>query len=161
MKTRVILIVFILIAAVSGYYYGDSKGYKNGFETANNINKIKVLTEPIDSIKDRLKQREIKDINSFIHGKAGINKKDEGGLFNIKYVYYFEGTLTNEAVMARAKDVKIKIDFFSKTESIIGSQELTIYDYINPSGLLNFKKKVEVPDNFEKIEFYIINATGE
>jgi hypothetical protein len=161
MKIKIVLIVLIVIAAILGYYIGISIGYNNGFEVANRKNEFKTLTQPIDSLKEQLKRREIKAIISFIHGKAGTRRVDEGGLFNVKYVYYFEGSLSNEAAVAMAKDVRIKMDFISKTNSIIGSDEVTIYDYIGPGKSLNFKQRINPPGGFESLNFSIVSAIGE
>lgn len=157
MKIKIFLIVLVGIAGIVGYSLGNSIGSKEGFESAKRMNDL----QPIESLKVQLKTREIAEITPYIHGKAGISKEDIGGLFSIKYAYYFEGTLSNSAAVARAKDVKLNIDFISKTGSKIGSKEIIIYDYINPGGTLSFKERIEVPANYEKIEFSILGAIGE
>jgi len=45
-------------------------------------------------------------------------------LFNVKYVYYFEGSLSNEAAVAMAKDVRIKMDFFQKQIQLLDQMKL-------------------------------------
>lgn len=154
-------IAWILIAAFIGYIVGSNKGYQRGFKSATTVIEFKIQNQPIDSLKAQLKRREISEISTYINGKASIKKIDEGSLFSVKNVYYFEGTLSNKAVIAKAKDVKIKIDFISKTESLIGSQEVTIYDYINPGGLLSFRERVSPPEGYEEFKFIILGAIGE
>jgi hypothetical protein len=150
------LLIGITLGAI-GFFVGQQIGYENGERSAVMANKHRNIEE----IKSELKDREQESISTYLDGKAGIKRKDEGTLFKTKYVQYFAGTLTNSAVLATAKDVKLNVDYFSKTGSKIGNQEITIYEFIRPGRTVEFKERINVPDNVEKFEFQIIEAKSE
>ena len=140
-----------------GFFIGEQFGVKRGSRLAEMVHKYRNIEE----VKAELKDREQENIIPSLNGKAGIKKIDEGKFFKVKYVQYFAGTLTNSAVLATAKDVKLNVDYFSKTGSKIGSQEFTIYEFIRPGRSVEFKERINIPDNVEKFEFQIIEAKSE
>ena len=123
-----------------GFFIGEQMGIERGKKWAELVNRHRSIEE----IKAELKGREQENIIASLSGKAGIKKIDEGKLFKVKYVQYFVGTLTNSAVLATAKDVKLNVDYFSKTGSKIGSQEFTIYEFIRPGRSLKFKEIINM-----------------
>lgn len=150
------LIVGIVIGIV-GLYIGQKIGYENGKNYAEFANKLR----DIEEIKTELRERESERIGEYLNGKAGIETNDEGSLFKVKYVQYFSGNLTNSAVLAIAKDVKLNVDYYSKTNTKIGSQEITIYEYIKPGQTVKFKEKINVPENVSDFKFQITDAKAE
>mgnify|MGYP006163120357 CR=1 FL=1 len=150
------ILIGLLIGA-AGFFVGQHIGYENGIQTAERMHKLR----SIDEIKSELKGREAEDISSHLKGKAGIKNIDEGFLFEVKYVQYFSGSLTNSATIASAKDVKLNVDFFSKTGAKIGNQEITIYEFIRPGRSIKFKEKINFPAKAEDFKFQIIEAKSE
>lgn len=71
------------------------------------------------------------------------------------------GSLTNSATLATAKDIKINIDFFSKTGTRISNQEIILYEFIQPKKTIFFKEKIIIPDNYEYFEYKIISVKSE
>jgi hypothetical protein len=157
MKKVITPILTGLILGAVGFFVGQNIGYDNGRQYAEMMHKFR----SIDEIKSELKGREAEDISSYLEGKAGIRNIDEGSLFKVKYVQYFSGNLNNSATLASAKDVKLNVDFFSKTGSKIESQEITIYEFIRPGRSIEFKEKINVPDKVEDFKFQIIEAKSE
>lgn len=157
MKKVITPILTGLILGTVGYFLGQRIGYENGQQVAEMMRKFR----SVDEIKVELKEREEEDISLYLNGKAGIKKIDEGSLFRIKYVQYFSGNLTNSATLASAKDVKLNVDFYSKTGSKIGNQVITIYEFIRPGRSVEFKEKINVPDKVEDFKFQIVEAKTE
>ena len=157
MKKIIIPILTGIVLGAIGLFVGQRIGYENGRKSAEFIQKIR----SIDEIKSELKGREQEDISSYLDGKAGIKNIDEGTLFKVKYVQYFNGSLTNTATLASAKDVKLDVEFFSKTGSKIGNQEIIIYEFIRPGRTIKFKEKIKVPDKVEDFKFQILEAKYE
>jgi len=112
-----------------------------------------------ESLRAELGTKEAENIAQYIHGKASVESGDEGGLFNVKMVSYMTGYVNNEASVARAKDVKVRIDFKSKTGSVIGSKEITIYEFIGPGRSVDFKERVDVPEKVESYAWTVLSAT--
>jgi hypothetical protein len=52
-----------------------------------------------------------------------------------------EVDIFNSAALATFKDVKIKVEFLSKTKTVLGTGYFTVYDYIYPSKSVHFKQK--------------------
>lgn len=140
-----------------GFYFGQEKGYNEVYNSAERIFKQRKT----DEIKAELKEREQTKIEAYINGKAGIETVDEGSLFKIKYVQYFSGTLSNSALLATVKDIKLNVDYYSKTGTKIGNQEVMIYEFIKPGQSINFKEKINVPDKVEDFKYQILKAKAE
>ncbi len=157
MKKITTPILIGLILGAIGFFIGQYIGYENGKKSAETIQKYRSVEE----IKTELKGREKESISSYLDGKAGIRNIDEGGLWKTKYIQYFSGTLTNSAVLATAKDVKLNVDFYSKTGSKIGNQEITIYEFVRPGKSIKFKEKINIPDKVEDFKFKIIEVKSE
>jgi hypothetical protein len=87
-----------------------------------------------------------------------IQRKDEGSLLTIKYVQYLTGTITNSAIVATVKDVKLRITYFSKTDSEIGGQEITVYEYIKPGQTVSFREKINIPGQVSRFKYQIIGV---
>lgn len=146
-------IAFGVVLGFLGYYIGYQQGSLPNSDVRQYNN--------IVNLKMQLKQKEKKQITKFIDGKASIDREDEGGLFSNDYVYYFEGKLTNEALLAKAKDVKLKIIYYSETDSKIGEKELTIYKYFKPRETKEFEKKIKVPKEYDDFDFQIVSAKAD
>jgi hypothetical protein len=71
-----------------------------------------------------------------------------------------EGTIFNKATLAKYKDLRVKVTFYSKTESVISEDEFVIYEFYEPnsSSVLNFKID-EIPSAYHSFTFDIVGAT--
>ena len=157
MKKAVIPIIIGVVFGIIGFYSGKSVGYANGKRTTERLQNLK----SIEDIRAELRAREAESITQFISGKAGVSQVDEGSFFETKIVQYFSGSLTNSAVMAIVKDVRLNVDFYSKTNTKIGNQEIVIYEYIKPGNTINFKEQINIPEKVEDFKFQIIDAKPE
>ena len=137
-----------------GHENGLELGYQNGFDSA----RVDFKSRSIDEIKSELRGREESEILSYLNGTANIKTVDEGSFFTTKNVQYLMGSLTSSATLAIVKDVKINIDFFSKTGAKIGAKEMTIYEFVQPGGKITFKEKINIPEKVVEFKFEILDA---
>lgn len=82
-----------------------------------------------------------------------------------KYRESFWGTklkldvsVTNQATLADYKDVVIRIRFYSKTNTLIGTEDHTIYEILPPNSVKNFKLEVKNFKDVETIGWDVIDA---
>ena len=89
------------------------------------------------------------------------NQVREAGFFrNAEYDgSLVEGSIKNNASIARFKDVIIVVDFYSKTETQIGQKEFVLYEYYEPNSNENFSLKVYPPAEMGTYRVSIKNAT--
>jgi hypothetical protein len=132
-----------------------------GFLVGRNVGNQEIIDSPPSYLRNLLKHKEIEQIISQLEINSELIKVDEGGLFSTKYVNYIKGYIKNNSNVAKAKDLKLDVTFFSKTGTSIGETELTIYEYVNPLSSLDFKEKVNVPENTDKFSCTIKSAGGE
>ncbi len=93
-----------------------------------------------------------------LKASAEVNKVDEGGLFRTKCVHYLYGSITNEPAVAAVKEIKLRLDFFSKTDAKITSNELTLYEFILPNHTHSFKEKINWPNEAITYQLKILDA---
>lgn len=155
MKHIVIPVLTALVGAAGGFFIGQ----ESGAESARSVAAFQQAIKSADELRAELQAKEAEDITKYIHGKASVESRDEGGLFNVKMVSYMTGHVENTASVAKAKDVRIRIDFKSKTGSIIGSKELTIYEFIGPGRSVEFKERVDVPEKVESYAWTVLSAS--
>jgi hypothetical protein len=73
--------------------------------------------------------------------------------------YELSGTITNIAAHTNYKDVHVKIKFFTRTNTLIGSKEYILYDYF-PYGLKkSFTITVDKPTVAASCGWQVIGAT--
>jgi hypothetical protein len=70
-----------------------------------------------------------------------------------------QGYVENKAEYTNYKDVRIKITFYTETETEIGSENYIIYDYFPVGAKKEFKLKVEFPAGTKKCGWDAIGAT--
>jgi hypothetical protein len=70
-----------------------------------------------------------------------------------------QGYVENKAVFTKYKDVRIKITFFTETETEIGNENYIIYDYFPVGIKKEFELDVEYPAGTKKCGWDAIGAT--
>jgi hypothetical protein len=72
----------------------------------------------------------------------------------------FRGTISNNATLARFKDARIKILFYSQTNTIIETQNYVIYEYLNPQSGTDFSFKTEsYPQAYDSFKYELVGAS--
>ncbi|WP_188373893.1 hypothetical protein [Winogradskyella haliclonae] len=89
--------------------------------------------------------------------KAVLFKKakyvDDGAIIN--------GYIQNKASLAKFKDVKLKVTYYSNTKSIISEKTFILYEYYYPNTSESFTIKVYPPESYSTLNINVINAIGE
>ena len=72
--------------------------------------------------------------------------------------FVLKGTIKNRATSVTYKDIKVEINYYSKTNSLIGSETKVFYEFIKPGGVIEFKEKVWAPDGAASVGLNVIGA---
>ena len=71
-----------------------------------------------------------------------------------------EGNITNMASAASYKDVVLKVVYYSKTNSELGSEEKTVFEYFKPNSSQHFKIKVNDIEGTSFIKVTVLSASS-
>ena len=72
-----------------------------------------------------------------------------------------DGKISNAATLAIYKDIKIHVDYMSKTNTVLGSDEQTIMEFIKPGESIDIKLKFPGYKGTKSVNFKIISASAE
>ena len=96
--------------------------------------------------------------------KPKIKKVRDAGLFrDAEYANdgaIIKGYIINSSTLAKFKDVKVKVSYYSKTETLIGEKSYIIYEFYKPNSSKSFSIKVKPPKAFKTFGFEVIGAQG-
>lgn len=70
------------------------------------------------------------------------------------------GLIKNNATLATYKDAVVKVTYYSKTKTAVGSKEYTIYEVFDPHSEKPFELKIENYKDVESIGWEVITATA-
>lgn len=89
------------------------------------------------------------------------NKIKDAGLFSrAKYDgYLIKGQVKNSATMAKYKDLKITVELYSKTKTVIDNQTYVFYEYYEPNSTKDFSIKIDAPNAMENFGTFVFGAT--
>lgn len=68
------------------------------------------------------------------------------------------GTITNSATVATYKDALVRVTYYSKTNTELGSKEYTIYDFFPAHSTKKFELKIDNYQNVNSIGWDVISA---
>lgn len=72
--------------------------------------------------------------------------------------FLLEGTINNNATTVTYKDIVIDIEFYSKTNSLVGTKQKTFYEFIKPGDTYNFRFKIWAPKGSATVGWNIVSA---
>ena len=104
-----------------------------------------------EAAKESLQDKEIKNPQNFLI-VAGHDRHNLVGQTVVK------GTITNKATVATYKDVDVKLDFYSKTGTLLESDKETIFEIIAPGQSKNFKTKYFAPKGTDSVALAVTGA---
>lgn len=104
-----------------------------------------------EATKESLQEKETKDPQSFL----SISGHDRNNLLGQTVV---KGTITNKATVASYKDVDVKLDFYSKTGTLLETDKETVYEIIGPGQSKNFKTKYFAPKGTDSVALSVTAA---
>lgn len=70
-----------------------------------------------------------------------------------------DGSISNTATVTTYKDVTVRVNFYSKTNTLIGSEDYTLYEFYPPNSKQSFKLKVKAYRNVSSLGWEVINAS--
>lgn len=129
-KTKKIIIVFLLFLSV----------IIGGLFIFENIKKEHNNEASVDTYKEKemtIEEIEHSTPTNFLIAEANYNKNFFGNKLKIR------GIITNNATIATYKDVVIRVTYFSKTETELGSVDQILYEKFPPNSKTNFELKIE------------------
>lgn len=72
----------------------------------------------------------------------------------------FKGSIKNKATLGRYKDARIKILFYSQTNTLIEAQSYVIYEYLEPQSTTEFSFKTETyPEAYDSFQVELTGAS--
>jgi hypothetical protein len=104
-----------------------------------------------EAAKESLQEKETKNPKSFLT----VSGHDRHNLLGQTVV---KGTITNKATIASYKDVDVKLDFYSKTGTLLETDKETVYEVIGPGQSKNFKTKYFAPKGTDSVALAVIAA---
>jgi hypothetical protein len=69
-----------------------------------------------------------------------------------------KGTISNKATVASFKDIDVKLEFYSKTGTLLETDHETIYEVIAPGESKNFKTKYFAPKGSDSVALHVVGA---
>jgi len=104
-----------------------------------------------EATKESLQDKETKNPQNFLT----VNGHDRHNLLGQTVV---KGTITNKATVASYKDVDVKLDFYSKTGTLLETDKETVYEVIGPGQSKNFKTKYFAPKGTDSVALAVTAA---
>ena len=101
--------------------------------------------------KESLQEKEKKDPVTFLM----VSGHDRHNLLGQTVV---KGTITNKATVASYKDVDVKLDFYSKTGTLLETDKETVYEVVAPGQSKNFKTKYFAPKGTDSVALTVTAA---
>lgn len=136
----------------SGYYVGLSKGKEEAIITQMNRSSNEIRADLIT--------REIQSIKDYVTATSEIIAKDEGTFLTVKIVKYLTGKISNSATLVTAKDIMIKVTYFSKTGTEISTQEIKKYDFVKPGQTITYRERAIIPEQTDSYKFKITDVSA-
>ena len=102
--------------------------------------------------KMTLEQKEKANPLAFLSA-AGTYRK------NLISEWVLEGSITNTATLATYKDIVLRIFYYSKTKTVIGTEQKTIFDFFKPNNTQKFKIKSFGFEGTESLGFQVLSAS--
>jgi hypothetical protein len=143
---KYVLILGGLIALGGGLFIANqnSNGGSSTYETPAETYQEKVMT---------VEEIEKSQPTNFLTADGNYNENFWGTKLKV------HGTITNKATVATYKDAVVKVTYYSKTKTELGSQEYTIYETFPPTSARNFELKIENYKDVNSIGWDVVNAS--
>ena len=165
--------IYIIVGIISGLI-GTYIGHRTAVKSVKN----KSIPEN-DTLKERIDTNDI--INNHINNETTFNadfityeeirkeliKKEETNYLDFVGIYgeivqqpeqLFIGSVGNDALWIKIKDVKIMIDLFSDTDKLIKSKPIYVNEYFHPGREVMLREKIDLPPNYSYMKYRIESA---
>lgn len=144
-KTVAIIVVVILIVIVGGLAILENMNSGNGYGTGGDTYQEKVMT---------IEEIERATPTDFLSASGTYKQNFWGNKFKVSVV------ITNKATVATYKDAVIRITYYSKTKTELGSKEYTIYEIFPPTSTKTIELKIDNYKDVSSLGWDVIQATA-
>ena len=90
---------------------------------------------------------------SFLNASGTFNSTLFGNKLKV------HGVIKNSATVATFKDALVKVTYYSKTNTALGSNNYTVYDFFPPNSEKTFELKIDNYKDVNSIGLAVIKAT--
>ena len=104
-----------------------------------------------EATRESLQDKETKNPQNFLT----VSGHDRHNILGQTVV---KGTVSNKATVASYKDVDVKLDFYSKTGTLLETDKETVYEIIGPGQSKNFKTKYFAPKGTDSVALAVTGA---
>lgn len=81
--------------------------------------------------------------------------RDKHNLFGQTVI---KGSITNKATLVTYKDVDLKLEFYSKTGTLLETDHEVVYELIAPGSSKSFKTKYFAPKGSDSVALHVVTA---
>lgn len=138
----IVLLIALLVAA--GVYYAN-------LAAASGENVQQSYAEKVMSVEEAERSRPAE----FLSAATEYRENFWGNQLKIR------GVITNKATIATYKDAVIRITYYSKTKTELGSRDHMIYESFPPNSNSGFEFKTDKYENVHSIEVALVSAVAE
>lgn len=138
---RTFFVVVIVLAIIVG-------GYAIFDDMNSDSNAGKSYQEQVMTIEEIERSQPTK----FLSASGTYKENFWGDKFNVNCV------ITNKATVATYKDAVIRITYYSKTETALGSKDYTIYEVFSPTSTKSVELKIDNYKNVASLGWEVISA---
>ena len=147
---------FIIIASFTmlSCIKPESMGEYIKLTSEQRIQQLQVELDSLESLSGA-ENIDIESINSNRHlvRSAGLFRDAEYQGIDITVV------LKNKASIATLKDVRYRLEFISKTQSVIQTEEFTVFEFFGPQQTIYDERTImNVPGDYEKIRVMVASV---
>ena len=115
------------------------------------VNKKEAEKSSYEEAKTTLLDKEKKNPENFLT----VSAHDKHNLIGQMVV---KGSVTNNATVAIFKDVDLKLEFYSKTGTLLETDHETVYEVIAPGESKSFKTKYFAPKGSDSVALHVVSA---
>lgn len=143
-STMMVLGIVALVALIGGlaFFKGNASG--------DGSSSTSTYQEKVMSVEEMERAEPTK----FLSASASYKENFWGNKLKV------QGTITNSATAVTFKDAVIRITYYSKTNTALGSTENTIYEALPPTSNVNFEFKVDNYKDVASLGVEIISASA-
>jgi hypothetical protein len=138
--------------------------------TTTSCNQKESQKKTPEELKSELRQQEQTDPLSYLSiSKATLTpqRKEVRKKTLFKKAKYendgatINGVIENKATLAKFKDVKLKVTYYSITNSIISEKYFIFYEYYSPNSKEVFNIKDYPPQSYNRFNVEVVEAKGD
>ncbi|MCW3072677.1 MAG: hypothetical protein JWO44_2567 [Bacteroidetes bacterium] len=123
-----------------------------GTFACNNNNGSSTLNSSYQEKVQSVEEIERSQPTSFLTATGTYNQNFWGTKIKV------HGIIKNTATVATYKDAVVKVTYYSKTNTVLGNNSYTIYDFFPPHSEKNFELKIENYQNVSTIGWDVMSA---